>query len=358
MSRRSPAPDEVDVGERVRWGILGTGKIARILAEAIAASRTAELVAVGSRDTARAAAVASEFGAQRSGTYEDVLADDAVELAYIAMQHPEHRAWALAAAEAGKHVLCEKPLAMRHDDAVEIVDAARRHDVFLLEAFAYRNHPPTERLLELVREGAVGDVRLIDAVFGYDAGPEPTNYLMDRDLGGGSILDVGCYTTSMSHLIAATAGDTDVLPAIDVSGSAVIGPTGVDHTSAATLTFEGGVLARVACSIQANLESTVRIVGSEGRIEVPSPWLPGVIGDMPRIVLERWDESTKEIALWKDGDEDLGVYRVEADAVSRAVREGVRSSPAMRWEDSLTHMLTLDRWRAAIGLTYPGDEGA
>jgi predicted dehydrogenase len=146
-----------------------------------------------------------------------------------------------------------------------------------------------------------------------------------------------------------------VLPAIDVSGSAVIGPTGVDHTSGATLTFEEGVLARVACSIQANLESTVRIVGSEGRIEVPSPWLPGLIGGGPRIVLERWGEFTQEILLWEDRGEDRGVYTVEVDAVSRAVREGVRSSPAMQWEDSLTHMLTLDRWRAAIGLTYPGD---
>jgi predicted dehydrogenase len=177
---------------------------------------------------------------------------------------------------------------------------------------------------------------------------------MDPALGGGSILDVGCYTTSMSHLIAATARGTDVLPALDVNGAAVFGPSGVDNTSAATLTFDGGVLARVACSIQANLESTVRIVGSEGRIEVPTPWLPGLIGGSPRIVLERWGDAAEEIAI----DEDRGVYTVEVDAVSRAVREGVRSSPAMRWEESLAHMLTLDRWRAAIGLTYPGDASA
>jgi predicted dehydrogenase len=192
---------------------------------------------------------------------------------------------------------------------------------------------------------------MIDAVFGYDAGPEPTNYLMDPALAGGSILDVGCYTTSMSHLIAATARGVEVLPAGEVGAAAVFGPTGVDHSAAATLTFEGGVIARVACSIQADLESTVRIVGSQGRIEVPTPWLPGRIGGGPRILVERWDAGTEELVI----DEDRDVYTVEVDAVSRAVREGERSSATMRWSDSLQHMLTLDRWRAAIGLTYPGD---
>ncbi len=342
------------MGERVRWGILGTGKIARTLAQAIAGSSEAELLAVGSRDPQRADAFASEFGVSGSGTYEEVIADDTVEIAYVATHHPEHRTWSVAAAEAGKHVLCEKPLAVRHVDAVEIVEAARRNDVFLQEAFAYRTHQQTERLLGLVREGAVGSVRAIDAVFGYDAGPEPTNYLMNPALAGGSILDVGCYTTSMSHLLAATARGVDVLPADEVSAAAVFGPTGVDHTAAATLTFEGGVLARVACSIQANLDSTVRIVGSKGRIEVPTPWLPGWIGGGPRILLERWGAGTEEIAI----EEDRDVYTVEVDAVSRAVRDGERSSAAMGWEDSLEHMLTLDRWRAAIGLRYPGDESA
>ncbi len=123
---------------------------------------------------------------------------------------------------------------------------------------------------------------------------------------------MGCYTTSMSHLIAAAARGVEVLPADDVSAAAVIGDTGVDHSAAATLTFEGGVLARVACSIQANLDSTVRIVGSEGRIEVPTPWLPGLIGGGPRILLERWDAGVEELTI----EEDRDVYAVEVDAVT------------------------------------------
>lgn len=343
----------------MRWGVLGTGKIARIVGAAVVASDEAELVAIGSRDPARArdlagtfadgsAASASATDGPRAASYDEVIADANVELVYVATHHPAHRAWAVAAAEGGTHVLCEKPMGVRHADAVEIVDAARRNDVFLQEAFAYRSHPQTERLCALIRDGAIGTVRAIDAVFGYDAGPEPTNYLLDPSLAGGGILDVGCYTTSMSHLIAAAAGVRG-LDAIEVAGAALFAPSGVDVSTAATLTFERDVIARVACSIGANLDSVVRIDGSDGRLVVPSPWLPGLIGS-PGIVLERWDDR-EEIPI----DEDRDVYLVEVDAVSRAVRDGIRSPSAMSWEDSLANMLTLDRWREAIGLVYPGD---
>jgi len=340
--------------ERVRWGILGTGKIATILAEAIGSSTGGRLVAVGSRDTERAAAFASRFAVPRHGSYENVLDDDEVELAYVATHHPEHRRWAVAAAGAGKHVLCEKPIAIRHADAVEIVEAARRNDVFLAEAFAYRSHPQTDRLVALIRDGAIGTVRVIDAVFAYDAGPQPTNYLMAPELAGGSMLDVGCYTTSMSHLVAAAGQGVDVLQSSDVAAAAVFGPTGVDLTTAATLTFDDGALARVACSIQANLDGALKVVGSEGRIEVPSPWLPGRIGDRAEILLQRWGVDEEAIPISIEAD----VYTIEVDAVSHCVRQGARSSPGMRWEESLANMLTLDRWRSAIGLRYPGDPSA
>ena len=340
--------------EQVRWGVLGTGKIARILAMAVAESRDGELVAVGSRDHERASSFATEFGAIGHDSYEAVIDDDAVDLVYVATHHPAHARWAIRAADAGKHVLCEKPLAVRHADALQIVEAARRNDVFLLEAFAYRCHPQTHRMVELLRGGAIGPVRAIDAVFGYDAGTDPANYLMDRDLAGGSILDVGCYTPSMAHLVAASSGGVPVLPSVNVAAAGVLGSTGVDHSTAATLTFEGGVLARVACSIQANLDSSVRIIGSSGRIEVPSPWLPGRINGDARILLQQWGAEPETIEVKTEAD----IYTVEADSVNGFVRAGARSSEVMPWEESLANMLTLDRWRSAIGLRYPGDEGA
>ena len=337
--------------EKVRWGILGTGKIARVIAKALTTSRDGTLATAGSRDAGRAVGFATEFNALRGDDYAGVVADPDVDVVYVALPHPSHQVWATRAADAGKHVLCEKPMAVTFADAAGIVEASRRHDVFLLEAFAYRAHPQTHRLIELLRIGAVGDIRMIDAVFGYDAGPAPENYLMDPDLGGGSILDVGCYTTSMAHLIAAAANHLPVVETVDVSGRAVIGPTGVDHSAAATLDL-GGVLARVACSIQANLESAVRIVGSEGRITLSSPWLPGRMSSEATILLERGGAEPEEIDFSNERD----VYAIEVDAVNDAIRKGERSTTMMSWDDSLANMRTLDRWRRSAGLRYAGDD--
>ena len=328
------------------WGILGTGKIARILAAAVRASQDGELVAFGSRDLARAAALGAEFGAPRHATYEEVVADPDVDVVYVATHHPYHREWAVRIADAGKHVLCEKPLAVNSHDARAIVDAADRNDVFLLEAFAYRSHPQTARLVELLRSEVIGEVRLIDAAFGYDAGPAPTNYLLVPELAGGSILDVGCYTTSMAHLVAASATGKTAIDVAEVTGIGTIGPTGVDHSAIASLAFETGVLARVACSIQANLHSDLRIYGSHGRLHVTSPWLPGRIGSRAEIVVERSGADPESI----DTSVETDVYTVEADFVNAAILKGEREPVIMPWEDSLANMRTLDRWRDVVGI--------
>ena len=336
----------------IRWGILGTGKIARILAGAVARSERGTLTAVASRSLERAQAFATEFDVVRAhADYAGLIEDGEVDLVYVATHHPAHREWAVRAADAGKHVLCEKPLAVHHSDAEAIVDAARRNDVFLMEAFAYRSHEQTAKLVDLVRGGAVGEVRMIDAVFGYDAGPDPGNYLLERALAGGSILDVGCYATSMCHLIA-RAVRGGVTASVDVSGGGVIGlPNGVDLQAAATVVFEGGLLARVASSVQVNLDSSVRIFGSEGRITVPSPWLPGRIGSRSTILLERHRSEPEEVEIPLTED----VYVTEVDAVDAFVERLELSPPVMPWEESLANMRTLDRWRDAIGLTYEGD---
>jgi predicted dehydrogenase len=338
----------------VRWGILGTGKIARILATAITESDDGVLATVGSRDAERAGSLAAEFGA-RPGSYDAVVRDAAVDLVYVGTHHPLHREWAVRAAEAGKHVLCEKPMAMRYDDAVEIIDAARCNDVLLLEAFAYRYHSQTEVVVDLLKSKRVGELRLVDASFGYDAGSDPRNYLHDRDLGGGSILDVGCYTTSMAHLVVAAAAGVPTVAIEHVAAGGRLNAAGVDVASAATLVFENGRgLARVACAIDTNLESTVQIYGSAGKITVLSPWLPGRIGDTARVIVEQWDGSASAVNIPVETD----VYTVEVNAVNRMVRNHERSPGVMTWEDSLANMRTLDLWRAAVGVRYPGDAGS
>jgi predicted dehydrogenase len=342
------------MSEKIGWGIVGTGKIARLLAQALPDTTTGEFIAVGSRSPERARAFAAELPVRRHHEgYDGVIEDPDVDLVYVATHHPDHRAWAVAAAEAGKHVLCEKPLAVHRTDAAAIVDAARRNDVVLLEAFAYRCHPQTQRLVEILRSGAIGEIRMIDAVFGYDAGPTPRNYILDHGLAGGSILDVGCYTTSMAHLIARVATVGQMAEPIDVAGVAEIGAsTGVDHYAAAILRFDGGLVARLACSVQVDLESSLRIYGSEGRITVPSPWLPGRIGTRAEIVLQRPGAEPEVVEI----ELEAGLYAIEADAVGAMVRAGERSPSVMPWEESLANMGTLDRWRASIGLRYEQDQ--
>jgi predicted dehydrogenase len=333
--------------DRVRWGILGTGKIARIFARSIGQSRTGEAVAVGSRQLETARGFGAEFGVPRSyGSYAAVLDDPEVDVVYVATPHTSHATWTIRAASAGKHVLCEKPLTLNHREAVAVIDAARAGDVFLMEAFAYRCHPQTAKLVELLREGAVGEVRMVDGVFGYDAGTDPGNYLLTHDLGGGSILDVGCYTTSMVRLVAGVARGSDRAEPTDVKGSAHIGDrTRVDHYAAASLSFPGGIVARLACAVRVNLGGVVRVFGSDGTITLPSPWLPGRHGRSV-LVVEGRGLKRREVAV--DASRDL--YAIEADTVAEFLRD--RQAPQVTWEDTLGNMTTLDRWRESVGLAY------
>jgi len=339
---------------RCGWGILGTGKIARIVALALRDSATGRLAAVASRSAGRAEEFASLSGAGKAhASYAALIADPDVEIVYVATPHPGHREWAIAAAEAGKHILCEKPLAVNTESASEIIDAARRNGVFLMEGFAYRCHPQTRRLAEILRGGEIGEVRMVDASFGYDAGPEPGNYLLVRALAGGSILDVGCYATSMAHLVAATVSGTVPVESLHAAGVAHLGEgTGVDHYAAAVFIFPGSIVARVASAIRVNLDNSVRIYGSTGTVTVPSPWLPGRGGAPSSIVVHWAGSSPREI--WIDPGADL--YVLEVDAVGRLVREGQQSHPLMGWGESLANLQTLDRWRHSVGLSYASEE--
>ena len=341
------------------WGILGTGGIARTFAAAVADSRYGRVVAVGSRDGGTARAFADEFACERAhGSYAAVLEDPGVDIVYVATPHNTHVELAVAAAQAGKHVLCEKPLAVNAAGARVIADAARRAGVFLMEAFAFRVHPQTTRLAELLEGDEIGDLRTIHATFGFDAGPAPTSYLLRPDLAGGAMLDNGCYPVSLSrriagHTVNATFRDPDKLV-----GVGVLHPQhGVDLESAALAWYEGGITAQVLCTIQTEVDRVVVITGTRGIIRLPAAYLPGRMdrfGGAPRIVVEPFGGDAREIPIDAHG----GLYTVEADAVVAHVREGRTEAPEMTLDDSIGNMETLDRWRAAVGVRYgPEVEG-
>lgn len=334
------------MSKKLAWGIIGTGGIASVFARGLAESETGTLVAVGSRTQEAADTFGEKFSvAKRYGSYEALLADDEVQAVYISTPHPSHAEWAIKAAEAGKHILCEKPIGLNHAEAMAMIEAAQRNDVFLMEAFMYRCHPQIEQLKELLREGAIGEVKVIRATFSFDAGYHPHGRLLNNALGGGGIMDVGCYCVSMARLVAGVANGKDFIDPVEVKAVGQVGDTRVDEYALAVLKFPGGVLAELLTGVRVGAENTVRIYGSEGSIDIHHPWTPPAKTGVGLIV-HRHGEPAREIKV--EFDKDL--YGNEADTVARYLE--ARQSPMMSWEDTLGNMSTLDRWRAAIGVVY------
>ncbi len=339
--------------DKLRWGILATGRIAGVFARGIAASQTGRLVAVASRTREAAARFAGEYGASRAyGSYEALLEDREVTAVHIATPHPLHAEWTMRAAAAGKHILCEKPLTLNHATAVPVVDAARRHGVLLMEAFMYRCHPQTAKIVELVRAGALGRVGLVQATFGFRRDFSPGVRLWDKARGGGGILDIGCYPVSLARLVA---GAMDGLPFADpvaVAGTGHLHPqAGVDVYAAATLKFANELVAQVACGIGMEQDNSARIYGDEGWLHVPVPWGPARDGGTTTLYLHRRGAAAPEAMTVTAAP----LYALEADAFAAALAAGLREVPQMTTADTLGNMVVLDRWRATVGLVYDGE---
>jgi predicted dehydrogenase len=341
------------ISNKIHWGILGTGNIAQVFAKGIAGSTTGELIAVASRSRSNAERFGQQFAVpSRYGSYEALLADPNVHVIYIALPHVFHAEWAIRAADAGKHILCEKPLAMNYAEALSIVEAARRNDVFMMEAFMYRCHPQTAKLIELIRTKVIGEVRIIQATFSFQADYDLTNRALCNEFGGGSILDVGCYPISMARLIAGVDLGKEYAEPIEVYGAGHIGDvSGIDEWSVCCLKFPRGVLAQVAAGVFLKQDNVVRIFGSDGNIFIPSPWVPG--GREPgitKILVRRGSETVAQEIITETS---LNLYALEADEVADCLNR--RQSPVMTWEDSLGNMKTMDRWRRIAGISYPSD---
>jgi predicted dehydrogenase/aryl-alcohol dehydrogenase-like predicted oxidoreductase len=338
---------------KIRWGILGPGGIAQAFAAGLAGSTTGVLGAIASRNPTRPGLAGSFPGVPILAGYDALLAEPEIDAVYIATPHPGHAPWAIKAAEAGKHVLCEKPLGLTAFEADAMIHAARKAGTFLGEAFMYRCHPQTRQLAELVRAGAIGEVRMIKSSFGF-AMPRfsPEHRLYANDLAGGGILDVGGYPVSMARLIAGVASGQPFAEPDQVAGVAHLGRTGVDEWASAVLHFAGGIIAEASCSISVAQDNLLRIFGTEGRIEVPDFWFAGGTrdGGPGRIDVVRSDGQRETLSA----NETRHLYAFEADAAGAAIMAGSQEFawPGMSWADSLGNLRVLDRWRAAIGLEY------
>ena len=338
---------------KLRWGILSTGRIAGVFARGVAASQAGQLAAVGSRTPSAAERFAREFGVPRAhGTYEALLEDRGVDAVYIATPHPQHAEWAVRVAQAGKHILCEKPLTMNHAGAARIAEAARAHGVLLMEAFMYRCHPQTARVVELITRGAIGRVGLVQATFSFRADFDPGSRLWNKALGGGGILDVGCYAVSYARLVAGAADGQPFANPVRVTGAGRLHPqAGVDAYAAATLQFANGLVAQVACGVGLEQDNSVRIYGSEGWLHIPTPYQPGLVGQAVIFLHRRGADAPEEITFGAPS-----LYALEADAFAAALAAGRSDVPQMSVADTLGNMAALDQWRAAVGLVYDADQ--
>ena len=336
---------------KLQWGIIGTGKIAQTFAGALKEAATGELLGVASRAQETADAFGEEFGVpRRYSSYEAMLADADVRAVYISLPNHLHSEWVVKCAEAGKQILVEKPFATNVAELTVALDAARAHDVFLMEAFMYRCHPQTAKLYELISAKAIGEVRMIQTHFGYNMGPQYDNIRLQNAAAGGAIMDVGCYCASLARLVAGAALGQPFAEPVKVRGTAVIGETSrVDEWATAALEFEGGILANLTCGAQVNMDATARIWGSAGHILVPHPWFPGK-GEN-KIILKREGEGTQEVNVHSD----RALYTIEADVVAQNLAARQAPHPAMTWDDSRGNQALLDAWRAEVGLVFDGE---
>jgi predicted dehydrogenase len=312
----------------MRLGIVSTAHINRLVIPGAHASEKVELVAVASRDLARAQEYAREWDIGRAyGSYEALLEDPDVDAVYISLPNTMHCDWSVKAVEAGKHVLCEKPLSRHPEDVERAFDAAENAGRLLTEAFMYRHNPQTARVRQLLDEGAIGEVRVVRSVFSYSL-YDPDNIRLRTEVEGGSLMDVGCYCVSGSRLIG---GEPTA-----VYGQAYVGPTGTDWVFAGALSFPGDVVATFDCGTCLPERDELEVVGTQGALFLDDPWhcREPVIelrrdGEVDRIELDPVDSYRLELENLSDaisGAAPLLLGREDAVAQARALEALHRSA--------------------------------
>ncbi|MFJ9746144.1 Gfo/Idh/MocA family protein [Streptomyces chartreusis] len=329
--------------QKVRWGILATGGIAAAFTADLVDLPDAEVVAVASRRQESADAFAERFGIPRAyGDWTSLAEDGDIDVVYVATPHSAHREAAGLCLEGGRHVLCEKAFTLNAREAAELVALAKARGSFLMEAMWMYCNPLVRRLKALVDDGAIGEVRHVQADFGL-AGPFPPSHrLRDPAQGGGALLDLGVYPVSFAQLLLGEPSD--------VTARAMLSAEGVDLQTGALLSWDNGALASLHCSIVGGTATAASITGSAGRIDVP-----GGFFFPERFVLHRDGRDPEEFTA-DPADGPRNTLRHEAAEVMRALRAGESESPLVPLEGTLAVMRTLDAIRDRVGVRYPGEE--
>jgi predicted dehydrogenase len=322
---------------QTRWGILATGNIARKFAEGLADVEGARLVACASRSQDRARAFADQFDVPRAhGSYQALARDDEVDVVYIATPHPFHHDNALACLEAGKAVLVEKPFAVNARQGREIVQAARRKGLFCMEAMWTRFFPVMVQLRQILADGRIGQVRMLQADFGFRCNRDPQHRLLNPDLGGGGLLDVGIYPLSLASMVLGEFKH--------VTGLAEIGDTGVDTQAGIVGRHPGDRISVLSCAVQTATPREAWILGTQGRVHLPDPWFA------PRSMTIRDPDGSEE--AFEPPATGNG-YNHQARAVGDCLARGQTENPDMPLDETLAILETMDQLRDQWDLVYP-----
>ena len=328
------------MSDRIRWGLIGLGSIARRFSNGLMLEPTAEIYAVASRSQDKADAFGAEFGATKCyDSYEALANDPDVDVAYIGTPHNFHLPQTIMCLEAGKHVLCEKPFAVNAAEAKMMIDCARANNRFLMEAFWTRFFPVMEKLRELLADKAIGDVMLVQADFGYRTGsviPESRAY--SPDLAGGALLDVGCYCIQLASMVYGKQPR-------DIASQVTLGNTGVDELSVSVFKYSDYQMATITTAIRLGTPHEARIIGTEGYVSIPGFWSPYEL----TITIHGQQPETFRYERKGEG------FQYEAAAVGECIRAGKIESDVMPLDETLAIMQTLDRIRESWGLRYPGE---
>ncbi|MEO7717846.1 MAG: Gfo/Idh/MocA family oxidoreductase [Capsulimonas sp.] len=322
---------------KFRWGIIGLGSIANQFATGLQSVPDAELTAVASRTQDKADAFGEKHGAaKRYGSYQELAADPDVDAVYIATPHPMHAEDSILCLESGKAVLTEKPFTVNAAQARATIEAARANNVFLMEAMWTRFFPVMAKVRELIAAEAIGDLRIVQADFGFRAGVNPESRLFNAALGGGALLDVGSYCLSLASMLLGAPEQ--------ITGVAEIGETGIDEQNGILLRCAEGRIALLSSAVRTNTPQEATLIGTAGRIHIPSPWWKP-----SKLVLTRDGQETETLDLPYTGNG----YNYQAVEVAECVRAGKTESSVMPQDESLRIMETMDALRSQWGLTYP-----
>ncbi len=322
----------------IRWGVVGPGAIATGFADAMQMVDGGMIVAVASRSAERAEAFGDRFAIPtRYGDYESLAADPDVDVVYVATPQSRHELDTLSLLRAGKHVLCEKPFALNEAQAAAMIEEARSRGLFLMEAIWSRFLPAYRSLVEMIRDGRIGEPLLVEGDFGFRRPMEPDHRLFDVALGGGALLDLGIYPIQLCSLVLGTPEH--------VVADGVVGETGVDEVVAAVLRHPGAKLGLVKAAIRVGMSCTARISGTDGWIDLPA------LMHCPNFLTVTTPAGPERI----DGSYEGNGLRFEIEEVHRCLSEGSTESSVMPLDETLALAATLDAIRAQVGVVYPGE---